>query len=168
VREAAVVLAGAIAFDVLLGEPPARLHPVVWIGKLQSTLRRFAAPAWSPAPAFCFGLLMAIAGPLVFGGGSWWALSALAGFAWPLRLAVAIYLLKSAFAARALAAAGNAVRRPLEGNDLPAARAARSRARRSNPSPRTRRTRWWRRSSITWSAASRRRSPIAPSTRWTR
>ena len=124
-REAAVILAGAIAFDLLVGEPPARLHPVVWIGKMQSTLRRLAAPpTLSPAPAFCVGLLMAIAGPLLFGAGSWWALSALAAFALPLRLVIAIYLLKSAFAARALAAAGHAVRRPLEGNDLPAARAA--------------------------------------------
>ena len=67
---------------------------------------------------------MALAGPLVFGLGSWWALSLLAVAAFPLRIIVAIFLLKSAFAARALAAAAGAVRRPLEHDDLPAARAA--------------------------------------------
>ena len=120
-REAAVILLGAIAFDLLLGEPPARLHPVVWIGRFQSTLRRFA-PA-TPARAFAFGLLMALAGPLVFGLGSWWALSLLAVAAFPLRIIVAIFLLKSAFAARALAAAAGAVHAPLGRGDLTAARA---------------------------------------------
>jgi len=124
VPEAALILLGAVAFDLLVGEPPARLHPVVWIGRFQSTLRRFAPPTLGPAPAFIFGLGMALAGPLLFGLGSWWALSLLAAVAFPLRLIAGVYLLKSAFAARALAAAAHAVRRPLEHDDLPAARAA--------------------------------------------
>jgi adenosylcobinamide-phosphate synthase len=124
VREA-VVLLGAIAFDLLIGEPPACLHPVVWIGRMQAALRRLAPAA--PGRAFAFGVVMALAGPLVFGLGSWWALSLLTVAAAPLRIIVAIFLLKSAFAARGLAAAANAVRRALErgdGSDLGAARAA--------------------------------------------
>ena len=120
-REVVVVLLGVIAFDLLVGEPPARLHPVVWIGRFQSALRRFA-PA-TPARAFAFGLMMALAGPLVFGLGSWWALSLLAVAAFPLRIVVAIFLLKSAFAARALAVAARAVERSLARGDLAAARA---------------------------------------------
>jgi adenosylcobinamide-phosphate synthase len=126
VREAAVVLLGAIAFDLVFGEPPARLHPVVWIGRFQSALRRFASPTLAPVPAFAFGLLMALAGPLVFGLGCWWVLSLLAVAAFPLRIIAAIFLLKSAFAARALAAAATAVHVPLargEPSDLAAARA---------------------------------------------
>jgi adenosylcobinamide-phosphate synthase len=121
VREAALVLLGAIAFDLLLGEPPARLHPVVWMGRFQSALRRFA-PA-PPARAFAFGLLMALAGPLVFGLGAWGALSLLAVAAFPLRVIAAIFLLKSAFAARALAGAAHAVEGSLARGELAAARA---------------------------------------------
>jgi adenosylcobinamide-phosphate synthase len=34
----------AVAFDLILGEPPLRIHPVVWIGKLVSILRARARP----------------------------------------------------------------------------------------------------------------------------
>jgi len=34
----------AVAYDLLLGEPPARIHPVVWIGKLIAYLRARARP----------------------------------------------------------------------------------------------------------------------------
>jgi adenosylcobinamide-phosphate synthase len=121
IAHAALVLAGATAFDLLVGEPPAPLHPVVWMGSLQRRLRRTAPRA--PGPAFVYGALMALAGPLLFAGGSALVLRALAGAPW-LRLAVEIYLLKSAFALRALAAAALAVARALGCGDLPQARQA--------------------------------------------
>ncbi|OPY52623.1 MAG: cobalamin biosynthesis protein [Methanosaeta sp. PtaU1.Bin060] len=34
----------AVAFDLILGEPPSMIHPVVWIGKLISILRARARP----------------------------------------------------------------------------------------------------------------------------
>ena len=37
-----LILLGAITFDLVLGEPPARLHPVVWIGRFHS--RSAASP----------------------------------------------------------------------------------------------------------------------------
>jgi adenosylcobinamide-phosphate synthase len=124
VPDSLIVIAAALAFDLVLGEPPARLHPVVWLGRLQSALRRLApAPATAPAAAvFLFGLFMAAAGPLVFGLGTWWLLSLLALA--PLRIAVAVYVLKSAFAIRALGAAAHAAQRALHADDLPAARQA--------------------------------------------
>jgi adenosylcobinamide-phosphate synthase len=122
VRAAVMVLAGAAAFDVVVGEPPASLHPVVWMGRLQSFLRR-AAPR-APGPAFAWGLVMALSGPALFGGGSWLLLRRLQGLNETIATLLAIYLLKSAFAARALGAAALAVRRPLAAGDLPGARAA--------------------------------------------
>jgi adenosylcobinamide-phosphate synthase len=95
---------------------------VVWMGRFQVGLRRFAPAA--PAGAFVFGLLMALAGPLVFGLGAWWMLSALALGIAPLRIAAGIYLLKSAFAVRGLGKAALDVERALGENDLPAARHA--------------------------------------------
>jgi adenosylcobinamide-phosphate synthase len=118
---ALVVLAGALAFDIVVGEPPNALHPVVWMGRLQRALRRRAPRA--PAAAFVYGGMMAGLGPLVFGGGAWVLIRALAAL--PLaQLAVEIYLLKSALAVRALGAAGLAVGRALADGDLTTARLA--------------------------------------------
>ena len=95
---------------------------------------------------------MALAGPLAFGSGAFVLLGALGR--WPLvELAVEIYLLKSAFALRALGAAALAVvARALAAGDLAAAR------------------RWL---CAAWSRATPRRcrrrcSPPPPSSRWPR
>lgn len=118
-HEALLVLAGAVALDLLLGEPPAAVHPVVWMGRLQRALRRHA-PA-RPAPAFLYGAAMAALGPLLFGLGSAALLRLLAP--WPAAsIAVSAYLLKSAFAVRALAAAALEVRTALVRGDLAGAR----------------------------------------------
>jgi adenosylcobinamide-phosphate synthase len=113
------VLLAALALDVLAGEPPARVHPVVWMGRLQKALRRRAPRR--PAPAFLWGAFMALAGPILFGGAAALLLDHLGGAA---RWLLSVYLLKSAFAMRALAAAALAVRRALAAHDLPGARRA--------------------------------------------
>ncbi len=116
---ALVVLTGALALDVVVGEPPNTLHPVVWMGRFYGALRR-RAPA-RPAPAFAYGCLMAAAGPLLFGGGALALGRALA----PLPLAqvvVEIYLLKSALALRMLGHAGAEVARALGDGDVDRAR----------------------------------------------
>jgi adenosylcobinamide-phosphate synthase len=116
-----LVLASAIAFDLTVGEPPNAVHPVVWMGRLLRALRRFAPR--DRAAAFLWGCFMALTGPLLFGGGAWLILRALAP--WPLaQLAVEIYLLKSAFAWRALASAALVVQRALAAGDLSTARVA--------------------------------------------
>jgi adenosylcobinamide-phosphate synthase len=121
VSHALIVLGGALAMDALLGEPPARFHPVVWMGRLQRALRRWAPT--QPRPAFLYGAGMAAIGPLVFGLGSAALIRALGH--WPLvQIAVEVYLLKSAFAIRALATAAFEVRAALLQGDLAAARLA--------------------------------------------
>jgi adenosylcobinamide-phosphate synthase len=116
------MLAGALLLDRFLGEYPAPLHPVVWMGKLVSLLLRLAPRSgwWRP---FAFGVLLAAGAP---------ALSAAAALA-ALRLAVAvpgleivlgIFLLKTSFALRELGAAAERVRAPVEAGDLPGAREA--------------------------------------------
>ena len=113
------ILLAALAVDLVLGEPPARLHPVVWMGRLQSALRRRAPER--PLPALLWGAFMATVGPCLFGGLAWLALRHTHGVAhWLL----AVFLLKSAFAIRALARAGWDVSRPLAAGNLDAARAA--------------------------------------------
>ncbi len=113
------VLAAAVIFDLVLGEPPARFHPVVWMGRLQKTLWR-CAPS-RPGPSFFWGLIMAAAGPLAFGGGAWLLLSHTTGL---INFLIAVYLLKSSFAIRGLATAGLQVRRLMAADDLAGARLA--------------------------------------------
>jgi adenosylcobinamide-phosphate synthase len=119
-QDAALVLVGALAFDLLVGEPPNAIHPVVWMGRLQRLLRRVAPKR--PAPAFAWGVVMAASGPLVFGGGSWLLLRATTNRY--LSIFIAVYLLKSAFAVRALAVAAARVGAALSRADLQAARKA--------------------------------------------
>ena len=116
---ALIVLLGALAFDLLIGEPPSRLHPVVWIGTLQRWLRR-RAPR-TAAAQLVYGAMMALVGPALFGGGAWWLLRALHGVP---AILVGIFLLKSSFAARGLGAAGLAVARALTAGDVAEARHA--------------------------------------------
>jgi adenosylcobinamide-phosphate synthase len=116
-----IVLAGALALDLAVGEPPNLVHPVVWMGRLMRALRRLAPS--DRAGAFLWGCFMALTGPIVFGGGAWLIVRALAP--WPIaQIAVEIYLFKSAFALRALADAARAVQRALAAGDVAAARAA--------------------------------------------
>ena len=115
------VLAGALIFDLAIGEPPNVLHPVVWMGRFLRAMRRRAPKA--PPAAFVYGAGMALAGPLVFGAGAWALVRALSAWPW-VQLLVEIYLLKSAFALRGLGAAGAEVAQSLRAGDLTAARYA--------------------------------------------
>ena len=107
----------ALGVDLAFGEPPARLHPVVGMGRLVGGLERLA-PA-DPARATSFGVLLALA-PATF--------AALAGVAigrlrpGPLRALATAWTLKSSFALRALLAAGRRVERALLADDLATAR----------------------------------------------
>lgn len=115
------VLAAAIALDLLVGEPPAAVHPVVLIGRAITALER-RAPAHSPTAQLAYGAGMTL---LITGTTG---LSAVAVERWskhsPLGLAASIALLKSMFAVRSLLAASEDVRRPLEAGDLDTARSA--------------------------------------------
>lgn len=90
------VFALAVAFDILVGEPGAPVHPVVWIGKLISALRR-SAPATRAGGLFV--ALAVILGTIAVGQ----ALVFAASYIMPaLGTLVAAYLLKSTFAVRCL------------------------------------------------------------------
>ncbi|MEM9379525.1 MAG: adenosylcobinamide-phosphate synthase CbiB [Planctomycetota bacterium] len=58
----AAVLAAALVLDRTVGEPPARLHPVVWMGRIAG-LARDRAPV-NGAPALVAGAVLAAALPL--------------------------------------------------------------------------------------------------------
>jgi adenosylcobinamide-phosphate synthase len=85
----------AVAYDILLGEPPARIHPVVWIGKLIAYLRARARPTRISGLALAIVVIVstALAGHLL--------VLALGQFPF-LPLLISAYLLKSTFAIRSL------------------------------------------------------------------
>ncbi len=119
---ALLILAGALLLDGALGEYPAPLHPVVWIGTLNSGLLR-AAPRRGWWRQFLFGLLLAVLVPAVCAAATWAVLDRAGELPW-LHLIVGTLLLKASFALRALGAAAERVRAPVAAGDLPAAREA--------------------------------------------
>jgi len=112
----------ALLLDRFLGEYPAAVHPVVWIGKVVSLLLR-CAPRSGWWRQFAFGVFLA---------GSVSALSVVAALT-ALRIAALVpgleivlgaFLLKASFALRELGAAAERVRAPVEAGDLARAREA--------------------------------------------
>lgn len=91
------LLAGA--FDILAGEPPVMVHPVVWIGRLISILRKRAPPNKLG------GLLVAalvIVATVSFGDLLVWIAGQIPSVGYAAAVAVSAYLLKSTFAVRCL------------------------------------------------------------------
>jgi adenosylcobinamide-phosphate synthase len=116
------VLACALLLDVLMGEYPALLHPVVWIGKAISLLLRLA-PASGWRRQLAFGAFLATAITSLVVAASIAALRLTAEVPW-LQFIVAAFLLKSSFALRELGSAAARVRVAIERGDLPRAREA--------------------------------------------
>jgi adenosylcobinamide-phosphate synthase len=118
----ALALVLALAWDVLLGEPPAQLHPVVGMGRAIDLALRWA-PRGRPTAELLYGAVIALVLPTTCALAAWALLAALADV--PVaRVLVEAYLLKSAFALRALGEATLVVRDALRAGDLAAARLA--------------------------------------------
>ena len=116
----ALLLPLAVAWDLLLGEPPTPVHPVVWMGTIARALER-RAPSAGAGRQFRYGALLALGPPIAYAilvGGGWRRLRG-----WPIpALALGVPLLKSTFAIRELRRAGAVVRTALEDGDLARAR----------------------------------------------
>jgi adenosylcobinamide-phosphate synthase len=111
-----------VALDAALGDPPSALHPVAWLGRLLAAGRRRlctgAPAALLVAGASLTGVVAVLA---ALGGAAVAALAARAGWAEPVILGTALWLL---LALRGLLAAAAEVGAPLARGDLQAARAA--------------------------------------------
>lgn len=119
---AAAALLVAVALDLACGEPPARVHPVVWMGAAINAMKR-RAPAGGRAAELLWGALMALAVPSLFaalGAG----LAALIDPHPVFRFTLLGLFLKPTFALGALRDAALGVRDALATGDVPAARGA--------------------------------------------
>lgn len=111
----------AIGMDLVVGEPPNRFHPVVWMGQLIATLQRWA-PRQGRMRAFVYGgVLMLISGVVV----AFLAVllqQLLDKLPWLFRGLLEGAILKTCFSWRGLAAAARQVQHALAQQDLPQAR----------------------------------------------
>jgi adenosylcobinamide-phosphate synthase len=114
----ALVLALAWLLDCLVGEPPAALHPVVWMGRLVRPLTRIEARA--PAVELVIGAVYAL-GVIALCAGLGVAITRLPT---ALRWALEVYVLWSCFALRGLLQAGRVMAKALSAGDLAESRAA--------------------------------------------
>lgn len=110
-----LILLAALLVDTFIGEWPARVHPVVWIGRSIRALER-RAPG-GQGGALVWGLGMAVGVPLWWAGLAWATLQV--PYVGPL---FGLFWLKSAFALRLLGEAGMGVATPLAQGDLAGAR----------------------------------------------
>jgi len=108
------ILLGATVWDLLIGEPPSKYHPVVYMGK-------YITAFWKYRPSGRERALLYFGGALVLSGGFL--------FSWPARILgmfpdfffaiLAVPLLKTTFSLSGLLEAGKGVLDSLERNDLP-------------------------------------------------
>jgi adenosylcobinamide-phosphate synthase len=114
------VLGGALMVDGCFGEPPARLHPVVWMGRVATWVER-ATFRGGRVRQLSTGLVVAFALPGCFAAGAGWLLAL--SQRWPIaEIVTGVWLLKSTFALRALGRAAREVGEALRRADLAAAR----------------------------------------------
>jgi adenosylcobinamide-phosphate synthase len=100
----------AIAVDVVVGEPPAQVHPVVWMGRAIAWCeRRALARARGNGAQLFAGAAMALGIPGLFAAVAWTAEAHLCAFGM-LGMMIEALLLKPTFALRALGRAAADVR----------------------------------------------------------
>ncbi len=112
-------VAAALALDAALGEPPARLHPTVWMGWCVGLFERFGISRRTPAGRTLVGIAAALAVP-----GISFTLPAILLRRLPpgVRWIVEIALISTTLSMRGLAESALAVERALEAGDLKEAR----------------------------------------------
>ena len=123
------VLLPAVALDLLLGDPHWMLHPVRWMGRTISgleTLLRRLFPKTSGGERGA-GIVLALALPTLFGGGSALILWGLGQVSPWLSWVVQLWFTYQLLAARSLQTESMAVYFPLKAHDLEGARRAVSR-----------------------------------------
>jgi adenosylcobinamide-phosphate synthase len=117
------VLLLAVALDLVLGDPPNRIHPVAWMGRLIA-LGRSWAPRVPPELLALYGVLLIGLVGIAAVLGALLAQSLAARLPGPLALIAQAGLLKCAFSLHGLVAAVWEVRDALASGDLAAARRA--------------------------------------------
>lgn len=119
--EQVLILLLALAWDLLLGEPPSLVHPVVWMGKVISCLTR-CAPNTGNRVQFFYGFLTVLVTLGLFAVPLHFLLTYLRAQNSTIFFIVAAFFLKSSFSARELCRVAKVVGSFLAVDELEAAR----------------------------------------------
>lgn len=111
----------AVAIDVAFGDPPSRLHPVAWMGKVIALAERMA-PQQGAVSQFAYGLLIVAALPAVAGAAAFFASQGLHAAGDVAYLLGGAVLLKSTFSVRMLGREALKVAHRLRSGELAEAR----------------------------------------------
>jgi len=120
--EGTVVLLLSLAIDLILGEYPSFIHPVVWIGKVISLELRFV-PERGQHAQFIYGSVIVISTVALFALPVYFILSYLKEVSPVAYILIAAFFLKSAFSIKELQKVALRVKELLERGDLKKARA---------------------------------------------
>ena len=115
------VLLLAVALDMALPEPPAMLHPVVWMGKLIKVLE-WVSPRSGRIRSVLAGAGIALVVPAVFGGAAWWLAVGLRELGMAAYIIGGAIILWTTFAVRGLSRAATKTAYDLQDNDPERAR----------------------------------------------
>ena len=115
------VLLLAVALDMVLPEPPAMLHPVVWMGKLTRALE-WVSPRSGRVRSVLAGAGIAVMVPAVFGGVAWWMAVGLRELGMAAYIIGGAVILRTTFAVKGLSRAATKTADDLQDNDLEQAR----------------------------------------------
>lgn len=119
--EAATLLV-AIMVDLVVGEAPPSLHPVVWMGRLIKRLERLSPGPGRRLASLVTGFGFAVCVPVAAGGLAWLAAVGLREVGWIAYVAAGSVLLSTTFAVRELGRAANRTRSAMEAGDGEGAR----------------------------------------------
>ena len=115
-----LVLVAALAIDVVLGEPPSAVHPVVWMGRVISWQLKLHPRG--KVTQFVYGVWMVLVTVALFAMPTYFLLVYIRDIHIALFVVVGAVLLKSTFSLRELHRAAMRVKRPLVDGDLSKAR----------------------------------------------
>jgi adenosylcobinamide-phosphate synthase len=118
---AALVVLVALTLDVAFGDPPNRLHPVAWIGRLLAAGRHWLCRG-RPGALLLGGAAVTLA-VMALAGGAGAAVAALASALGTVGVLLEALALKATLALRGLAGAAGEIAAALERGDLDSARA---------------------------------------------
>lgn len=116
-----IILAGALAFDLILGEPPSAVHPVVWIGKFTSLWEKGGVQP-SKVGQFIYGLAMTLITVALFAFPVNFLLAGLKDISSPVYLVAGAVLFKTTFSLKGLRQAAIKIKRLLLEKKLEEAR----------------------------------------------
>ncbi len=116
------ILGLALALDLAFREFPGWAHPVVWMGKLVSSLERFGPSGGGKVSAFVWGAVMAILVPALFAGLAWLAATGLRELGPIPYLLGGAVMLSTTFAVSGLARAARSVQTAMEEGNMGQAR----------------------------------------------